>query len=117
MSSSNRRRREGGRTFEFALASNDIAGRSTLNAAVLNVVYDRTHSSENDDANDSGDEPPNFNSRYFRRALYRMRVDEEEASDDTSDVSEDVTPMDPTTYRQHAISNGRPVANEEDRGI
>jgi hypothetical protein len=117
MSSSNRRRREGGRTFEFALASDDIAGRSTLNAAVLNVVYDRTHSSENDDANDSGDEPPNFNSRYLRRALHRMRVDEEEASDDTSDVSEDVTPMDPTTYRQHAICNGRPVANEEDRGI
>jgi hypothetical protein len=117
MSSSNRRRREGSRTFEFALASNDIAGRSTLNAAVLNVVHDRTHPNENDDANDSGDEQPNFNSRYLRRALHRMRVDEEEASGDTSDVSDDVIPMDPTTYRQHAISNGRPVANEEDRGI
>jgi hypothetical protein len=115
MFSSPRNQRE--ETYEFAQARDGIAKQSISNAAVLNVVHARTYPNENDDANDSDHEHPNWNSRYIRRGLHRMQVDEEEASSDTSDVSDDVTPMNPITYREHALSNGRPVANEEVRGI
>jgi hypothetical protein len=83
----------------------------------MDSVYARTFPNDNEDADSSDREYPNWNSRYFRNRVHRMHDDEIDASSEYSDVSSDVTPMNEITYREHARSNCRPVANEETRRI